>query len=523
MTRAQAAASSRSSRRRCASTPAARRSTAASTWATCAPYVFAGPPEPHAALLRLRRAPRHQHHRRGPPARATPTPATTRWRRPRASRSSSAWDIAEQVDARVPRRPREAPLPRARRLVQGDRPHPRADRDDPRAREPRASPTAPATASTSTPRRTRTTASSARIDLAAQEAQARIEARAREAQRRPTSRSGSSRPQDGPRRQMEWDSPWGRGFPGWHIECSAMSAKYLGTTLRHPHRRRRPHPRAPPERDRAVRERPRACGPGCAIWMHSGWLMFDGAKISKSTGGSVLNLDELIEKGFEPLAFRYFLLGAHYRQQLDLLGRGACAARSSRCAGCCATPRSCATTRRAAAWPELASELRARFRAALADDLNAPQALAVVWEAVRSEALGGAREVRAAARVGRRCSALGLGGACARLTRRRTSRGRTRSSTRSSPSATRRAPRRTGSAPTRCATSSKAKGIAIVDSPRRDDAGAVPDFEVVSDYKPLGDQPRAIEELVVRRAAAACSTRRCSASPAAARPRPCRG
>ena len=56
--------------------------------------------------------------------------------------------------------------------------------------------------------------------------------------------------------------------------------------------------------------------PWVRIWMHGGWLMFDGEKISKSTGGSVLNLDELIARGFEPLVFRYFLLGGHYRQQL---------------------------------------------------------------------------------------------------------------------------------------------------------------------------------------------------------------
>jgi cysteinyl-tRNA synthetase len=131
--------------------------------------------------------------------------------------------------------------------------------------------------------------------------------------------------------------------------------------------------------------------PWVRLWMHGGWLMFAGSKISKSTGGSVLNLDELIESGFEPLAFRYFLLGGHYRQQLSysddaIKGAQIAYKRLLRHAQELADD----TTSFGA---DEAAALRARFREAVGDDLNAPRALAVVWEVVRTDKLGG-REKR---------------------------------------------------------------------------------------------------------------------------------
>jgi cysteinyl-tRNA synthetase len=127
--------------------------------------------------------------------------------------------------------------------------------------------------------------------------------------------------------------------------------------------------------------------PWVRFWLHGGWLMFDGEKISKSTGGSVLNLDELVASGFDPLAFRYFLLGGHYRQQLtysDSAIEGAQIA-YRRLLRHAAELSEDVTSFGAAE----AESLRARFRAAIGDDLNAPRALAVVWEAARSDALGG--------------------------------------------------------------------------------------------------------------------------------------
>jgi cysteinyl-tRNA synthetase len=225
----------------------------------------------------------------------------------------------------------------------------------------------------------------ARIDLAALETSGRIE-HASEKRNVSDFALWKLSPPDGPVRQMEWGSPWGRGFPGWHIECSAMSVKHLGRSF-DIHTGGADHIPVHHPNEIAQSENALDVRPWVRIWMHTGWLMFDGAKISKSTGGSVLNLDELIASGFDPLAFRYFVLGGHYRQQLtysDDAIRGAETAHRR-------------LLRHAAELAEdktsfgalTAEELRARFRAALADDLNAPRALAVAWEAVRSDKLGG--------------------------------------------------------------------------------------------------------------------------------------
>ncbi len=187
-------------------------------------------------------------------------------------------------------------------------------------------------------------------------------------------------------RQMEWDSPWGRGFPGWHIECSAMSIKHLGNHFDihtggidhipvH-------HPNEIAQSENALGERP-----WVKTWLHGGWLMFGDSKLSKSTGGSVLNLDALLDAGIAPLAYRYFLLGGHYRQQLAFSEDAIRGAQTSleRLLRRAAELREDDSSRGKAEQ----AELRARFRAALADDLNAPRALAVAWETVRSDSLGG--------------------------------------------------------------------------------------------------------------------------------------
>ena len=224
----------------------------------------------------------------------------------------------------------------------------------------------------------------ARLDLAAQAASGRIEHASEK--RNPSDFALWKLSPPSAQRQMEWDSPWGRGFPGWHIECSAMSVEYLGKTF-DIHTGGADH--IPVHHPNEIAQSENALGvrPWVRYWMHTGWLMFDGEKISKSTGGSVLNLDELIAKGFEPLAFRYFALGGHYRQQLtfsDEAMRGAQAA-WRRLVRHAAELRGDASHGGAVE----AEALRARFREALADDLNAPRALAVTWEVVRSDALGG--------------------------------------------------------------------------------------------------------------------------------------
>ncbi len=119
---------------------------------------------------------------------------------------------------------------------------------------------------------------------------------------------------DGEKRQQEWPSPWGVGYPGWHIECSAMSMKYLGETfdihtggIDHIP----VHHNNEIAQSEAVTHKPLA-----NIWMHGAFLNWKDRKMSKSDG-SFITLDNLKEQGIPPLAFRYFLLQSKYRQPIS--------------------------------------------------------------------------------------------------------------------------------------------------------------------------------------------------------------
>lgn len=117
------------------------------------------------------------------------------------------------------------------------------------------------------------------------------------------------------KRHMEWDSPWGIGFPGWHIECSAMGMKYLGEQfdlhiggedLRSTH-----HPN-----EIAQSEAGTGCKPFVKYWLHGAFLLVDGGRMGKSLGNAY-TLHDIKEKGFNPLALRYFYLLGHYRKQIN--------------------------------------------------------------------------------------------------------------------------------------------------------------------------------------------------------------
>jgi cysteinyl-tRNA synthetase len=125
--------------------------------------------------------------------------------------------------------------------------------------------------------------------------------------------------------------------------------------------------------------------PWVKLWMHGGWLMFNKEKMSKSKG-SVRTLDDLIEEGIEPEAYRFFLLGAHYRQQTSFTDEAMLGAQRAyqRLLRRVIELRASDESR----GPEHIEALRERFREALADDLNAPRAIAVVWEVVHSDAIG---------------------------------------------------------------------------------------------------------------------------------------
>lgn len=121
-----------------------------------------------------------------------------------------------------------------------------------------------------------------------------------------------SKPEE--QRQQEWESPWGKGFPGWHIECSAMSMKYLGHHF-DIHTGGVDH--IPVHHTNEITQSEAATGEKFVnYWLHSEHILIDNQKMSKSLG-NIYRLDDLIAKGFNPLAYRYFLLQASYRQQIN--------------------------------------------------------------------------------------------------------------------------------------------------------------------------------------------------------------
>lgn len=127
---------------------------------------------------------------------------------------------------------------------------------------------------------------------------------------------------------MIWDSPWGRGYPGWHLECSAMSHKYLGEQF-DIHCGGVDHVKVHHTNEIAQTEGATGKHPWVAVWMHGEFLVLNNAKMAKSSG-NFLTVDRLRELGFEPLDYRYFLLGAHYRTQLNFTDDNMAAARSAR-------------------------------------------------------------------------------------------------------------------------------------------------------------------------------------------------
>jgi cysteinyl-tRNA synthetase len=187
----------------------------------------------------------------------------------------------------------------------------------------------------------------------------------------------------GVQRQQEWDSPWGRGFPGWHIECSAMSVHYLGRQF-DVHTGGIDHLTVHHTNEVAQSECALDVHPWVQFWMHEEFLLFDGEKMAKSKGRVYL-LDDLIEKGALPLSFRFFFLQAHYRKQQ--------AFSDDAMAGADRGYRRLLQQTLAlkdVSGPVDAARLagpRERFRAAVRDDLNAPRALAVAGEVARDEAL----------------------------------------------------------------------------------------------------------------------------------------
>ena len=177
-------------------------------------------------------------------------------------------------------------------------------------------------------------------------------------------------------RQMEWDSPWGVGFPGWHIECSAMSAKYLGPFF-DIHCGGEDHINVHHTNEIAQTE---ACyGTRLAnIWMHAYFLQIDeNQKMSKSSG-EFLRLQTLIDKGYDPLSYRFFCLSAIYRQKLNFTWESLDGAQKS-------LDRLRNLVYEWGPAGEVNEAYVEKFRECVNDDLNMPRAVATAWEVARSD------------------------------------------------------------------------------------------------------------------------------------------
>jgi cysteinyl-tRNA synthetase len=182
------------------------------------------------------------------------------------------------------------------------------------------------------------------------------------------------------RRQQEWQSPWGIGFPGWHIECSAMSKALLGEQI-DIHTGGMDH--IPIHHNNEIAQSEGASGKQFVrYWMHNAFLTMRNEKISKSLG-NVVYLSEVIERGYDPLALRYLFLQAHYRSPQSFTWESLAAANE----GLQRLWRETQELKVAAKGVSVPSELQDRMITLLRDDLATPQALALLWESVRDEDL----------------------------------------------------------------------------------------------------------------------------------------
>lgn len=182
--------------------------------------------------------------------------------------------------------------------------------------------------------------------------------------------------QPGVKRQMEWDSPWGRGFPGWHTECVVMAAKNLGLpldihcggvdhiTVHHPNE---------------IAQAKAGYGKRLAnFWLHGEFLVLKKGRMGKSEG-NIITLKDLERKGFDPLAYRYLCLNTHYRKKLTFSWDILQSAQNSydnlreKVSELRKTPK------------KTSEKYQKKFQRTISDDLNMPQALALAWDLIKDK------------------------------------------------------------------------------------------------------------------------------------------
>jgi len=184
-------------------------------------------------------------------------------------------------------------------------------------------------------------------------------------------------------RQMNWDSQWGTGFPGWHIECSAMATKYLGEQfdihtggidLRFPH-----------HEDEIAQSQGVSGKQPVQVWMHGEHLVLGSVKMSRSTGNGLL-LSGLEAQGIDPMAYRYLLLTAHYRSKLNFTDDSIIAAQNglnNLRADIASLPAVTASPTQQG-WSTEAQQVHDAFQNAINDDLDLPTALSLTREVARN-------------------------------------------------------------------------------------------------------------------------------------------
>ena len=184
------------------------------------------------------------------------------------------------------------------------------------------------------------------------------------------------------KREMEWESPWGIGFPGWHIECSAMSMKYLGEHF-DIHTGGIDH--IPVHHTNEIAQSEAATGKKFAnYWVHGAFLQLKEGRMGKSEG-NIIRVDNLIQEGFDPLAYRYLVLTAHYRSPLIFSKEGLAAVQITlnRLYDFIKRLKSVNESTTYKNFSKLISKVKKEFEDSINDDLNTPNALAAISDFVR--------------------------------------------------------------------------------------------------------------------------------------------
>jgi len=208
------------------------------------------------------------------------------------------------------------------------------------------------------------------INLAGLEEGARVEANTEKKNSTDFALWKFSKPEE--RRQQEWDSPWGVGFPGWHIECSAMSMKYLGETF-DIHTGGIDH--IPVHHNNEIAQSEAATNkPLARYWMHSAFINISGEKIAKSIGNT-FTLADLKEKGIHPLSYRYWLLTAHYKTQVDFTFEAVLAAQN-------AFTNILSMLAEAQDSGSVQKDYISEFKSFIEDDLDTPKAIALLYKLI---------------------------------------------------------------------------------------------------------------------------------------------